>query len=141
MKVAFTGTQVGMTPQQEQEVRFQLNYLRPTMAFHGDCVGADADFHRICREVNGHIYIRSYPPVNPAKRAYTEANEEAPKQEYLARNRTMARLCDILIATPREMQEVLRSGTWSTIRYAREYGKRIVIVYPGGQSITEQPRK
>ena len=48
----------------------------------------------------------------------------------------LKRNCDIvlagveLIACPHQMSEVLRSGTWSTVRFARKIKKRVVMVWP-----------
>lgn len=43
----------------------------------------------------------------------------------------------MLIAFPPSKEEITRSGTWSTIRYARKCHKSLIIVYPDGQTITE----
>jgi len=43
-----------------------------------------------------------------------------------------------LWAIPGEFKEVLRSGTWSTIRYARKKGKKVLIIWPDGSSIVEK---
>ena len=40
---------------------------------------------------------------------------------------------DILIATPKEKEEQLRSGTWATIRYAKKTKKIVFLVYPDGK--------
>ena len=39
---------------------------------------------------------------------------------------------DLVIAAPREYEEVLRSGTWATVRYTRHSFKRLIIVRPDG---------
>lgn len=48
---------------------------------------------------------------------------------YMARNDKMIELADHLIAFPETSKEVLRSGTWATIRRARKKGIPIDI-YP-----------
>lgn len=41
---------------------------------------------------------------------------------YMKRNDRLVELADTLVAFPRTRQEVLRSGTWATIRRARKAG-------------------
>lgn len=41
---------------------------------------------------------------------------------YMTRNDRLVELADTLVAFPRTRQEVLRSGTWATIRRARKAG-------------------
>jgi hypothetical protein len=48
---------------------------------------------------------------------------------YLARNDKLVELADRLIAFPKTSKEVLRSGTWATIRRARKKGIPVDI-YP-----------
>jgi hypothetical protein len=46
----------------------------------------------------------------------------------LARNTCIVLNCEHLIAAPKEDSEVLRSGTWSTIRRARKEHKPLIIL-------------
>jgi len=50
----------------------------------------------------------------------------------LVRNRDIVDATDMLIAAPATRKEVLRSGTWATIRYAKKMKKWIYIIYPSG---------
>jgi predicted Rossmann fold nucleotide-binding protein DprA/Smf involved in DNA uptake len=50
----------------------------------------------------------------------------------LARNREIVAACDVLVATPATEREVLRSGTWATVRYARQAGKPVLLLPPNG---------
>ena len=132
MIVSFTGSQEGMTQRQKLLVKYYLSNLKPSEFHHGDCVGADAEAHDIAHSLDIPIHI--HPPTNPDKRAWKE-NEAVkyPQKPYLKRNEDMARICDVLIATPPTCQEIIRSGTWATIRYARKFGKELLIVLPNGQ--------
>jgi hypothetical protein len=38
-----------------------------------------------------------------------------------------------VIAAPMSSAEILRSGTWATIRYARKAGKPVLIIWPNGE--------
>lgn len=51
---------------------------------------------------------------------------------YLQRNKVIVDRCGVLVAAPGEAQEQLRSGTWSTIRYARRVGRPVIMVLPDG---------
>lgn len=106
---------------------------------HGDCRGADEEFHKwITAHDMRPIKIVIHLPDNSYKRAFCGSFgnlEWRPQKPYLDRNLDIVTETDLLIATPKEYTEVLRSGTWSTIRYARKQMKPIYIVYPDGEVI------
>jgi nucleoside 2-deoxyribosyltransferase len=134
--VGFTGTQRGGT--EEQEAAF-FNYVvsrRLDVFCHGDCVGWDAHAHDVIRALHPLCRIESFPPLNPEKRAFKEADITHRREEYLTRNKKIVDKCHVLIAAPGEMHEVIRSGTWSTVRYARKLGKPVVLIYPDGSTET-----
>jgi hypothetical protein len=56
---------------------------------------------------------------------------------YLSRNKDIVLETELLIATPGEEEEQIRSGTWSTVRYARSLKRMINIVLPDGRVIAE----
>jgi predicted Rossmann fold nucleotide-binding protein DprA/Smf involved in DNA uptake len=70
-------------------------------------------------------------PDGPA-RAYCEAEEVRPQRPYLDRNRDIVAASDVLIACPKGPEQ-RRSGTWSTVRYARQARLPILIVWPDGE--------
>ncbi len=130
MIIGFTGSQRGMTEKQKRAVTTILSRLAATTIHHGDCVGADFEFDSVARTLNFNIVV--HPPINPKKRAYV-ANDDntthlTPKP-YKDRNRDIVDACNLLVAAPKG-PECLRSGTWSTVRYARKKHKTIVIVEP-----------
>jgi hypothetical protein len=59
---------------------------------------------------------------------------------YLDRNEYMVDLCDVLLAFPDTEREMLRSGTWHTVRAARRKGK-VIKFFPlnGDEPWTEVP--
>ena len=74
-----------------------------------------------------------HPPTLSRRRAFLDYNEEREPLPYLVRNRAIvAEGIDGLIAAPKGWVEEQRSGTWATIRYARQAGRRIWIVRPDG---------
>lgn len=131
--VGFTGTQVGMTNPQKEKVReVLLDVLMDSVfAHHGDCIGADAEFHEIC-DVLG-IPIILHPPTDPKKRAWCEGSTRVLlPRPYLERNRDIVKASTDMIATPKEFTEQLRSGTWSTVRYSRKCKRRLHLILPDG---------
>jgi hypothetical protein len=142
MKIGFTGTQAGMTYPQRGKFYSLLESLNCKEFHHGDCIGADSTAHNLVvqyftiklkqNEFTGKIII--HPPIISNKRAFCNAKTILPKRGYLDRNHDIVDSCDILLATPKEVEEQLRSGTWATIRYARKVGKRIIIIFPDGSA-------
>jgi hypothetical protein len=99
---------------------------------HGDCIGSDKVAHDVIAELFPHTRIIIHPPLIRTKRAFCAGHEERPIRDYLIRNRYIVSETDALFATPKEMKEELRSGTWSTVRFARKVGGHVRILYPDG---------
>lgn len=132
LKVGFTGTQNGMTGRQKEQLKNYIKYLsqyHPALhAHHGDCIGADAEFHDIMEKYADMIVI--HPPDNLIKRAFKKGTANCVALPYLKRNRQIVDMCDVLLAAPKGFTEVVRSGTWATVRYARKKNKTVKIFYP-----------
>lgn len=128
--VGFTGTQVGVTPQQLVSLLGVMTKLRHATLHHGDCVGADNQAHVIARELGMRVVL--HPPDNDVKRAFCDFDECRLARPYLDRNRDIVNESDILVACPKEKDEQLRSGTWATIRYARRIKMPVLLVYHDG---------
>lgn len=127
MKIGFTGTHKGMTEFQRKEVNYTLTHRLPSEVHHGDCIGADTDFHNLC--------LNEYPiiihPSNLITRAWNKgADITLEPKPPLVRNHNIVDSVDIMIATPKGRREELRSGTWATIRYCRKRGKPVYVIYP-----------
>lgn len=127
--VGFTGTVEGMSVEQIREVKRLLSDLQPTHVHHGDCVGADSQFHDLAEGTTVHIH----PPGNPKKRAFRRGNWQAPPRPYLQRNQDIVNSSHALIACPKEYVGVLRSGTWATVRRAMKKGIPVYLVIPSGE--------
>lgn len=133
-RIGFTGTQQRISDTQRYSLLFVLAKARVRGARwmdNGDCIGADATAGAIWRTLEGLLWL--HPPVNDAKRAFQAADFASEALPYLDRNRAIVDKCDWLVATPAEMFEQQRSGTWATIRYARKVGRNHVIVWPNGK--------
>lgn len=130
MKLGFTGTRKGMNAFQRSAVRGLLvrNIDNIEEAHHGDCIGADEEFHDMFRVWVG-VYIVSHPCTLRHKRAFCVVSEERPSKSPLVRNRDIVDDTDEMWAAPLG-KEIKRSGTWSTIRYAKMRGKKVTIIYP-----------
>jgi len=129
MVVAFTGTRKGLTPGQKLAVTRQLQALRPDKVLHGDCLGADAEFHDIAYGLGLNIEI--HPCTLHRQRANKFALRVHLPIDPLRRNRNMVNLADRVLACPGETDEQLRgSGTWATIRYARKINRQLEVIYP-----------
>lgn len=130
--IGFTGTQEGMTALQKQGVLNILSTLRGAQYeyfHHGDCIGADEEAHKIAQGLGYKIII--HPPLNQSKRAFCEGADTILRpKEYLDRNEDIVCSSNVLIATPKEMEEVLRSGTWSTVRRGKKYGRIVHLLKP-----------
>lgn len=129
MIVGFTGTQFGASTRQVVNLKFELSKLGCTELHHGDCVGADAQAHAVALELG--IPVVLHPPINMVKRAFCQGAmrcEEA--RHYLDRNQKIVDDVDILIACPFSPREMRRSGTWSTVRYARRIGREVKLLPP-----------
>jgi len=141
MHVGMTGTQDGCTRQQRENIRrWIIEHASEIETLHqGDCVGAD--FFVAVQAEMSNIQMVVHPPTFNGKRAHTETFsnvvEVKPPADYLVRNRRIVAATDCLIAIPKGM-EALRSGTWSTVRYARKQGKPVTIFWPDGTVTTER---
>jgi hypothetical protein len=149
-KLGFTGTRSGMTDEQESAFERILNHHRPSEAHHGDCVGADHDFYLLllALRTEGDSEVMSWsrncklvlhPPDKKYNRAFCGWDECRPPAPYLVRDHEMVDEIDVLLACPKNDQEQLRSGTWATVRYARQQRKHIIIVWPDGTVQEEHP--
>lgn len=137
--VGFTGTKKGlMFP--------QLAALHTTMArlfgegfrtlHHGDCVGGDAEAHRVWREHPGGL-VHLHPPLDTTGRAFCDFDLTEEPRDFLVRNHDIAVATSVLVAAPRRTVEERRSGTWATVRYARQCGSRVLLVMPNGEVVEE----
>jgi hypothetical protein len=137
--VGFTGTRQGLPEPQ----RAALNEVLALQcgAFgqlhHGDAIGADAQAHVVAR--NNGIRVVIHPPDVDTDRAFCQDSDMLAPLPYLERNRAIVDAAAVLVACPRSAEEETRSGTWSTVRYARKQGKPVHLVLPDGTVKVEVP--
>ena len=130
MKIGMTGSRDGITDQALNTFRKYINAIEIYEAHHGDCIGADTIFHNLMESLNISIII--HPPSINTLRSYCSGSVVLPPKDYLSRNKDIVNDTDFLVAFPATKNEVLRSGTWSTIRYAQKISKGVIIFYPDG---------
>ena len=132
MHVGFTGTRHGMTHDQAVAVHSLLVSRGATCLHHGDCLGADLQAHMMALALELDTVL--HPPSDSKYRAFCRAltehdHEPAP---YIYRNHRIVDASVEVYAAPRQSHEVLRSGTWATIRYAIGLNIPTMIVFPDG---------
>lgn len=136
VKIGITGSREGFFEAQEQRFRVwcdnSTRILELLEIHHGDCVGCDVESAIMLREFYPKAKTILHPPDKDVLRAFDKADEIRPKKPYLTRNKDIVNECTFLIAFPKERQDQLRSGTWSTIRYARKRNVPVIIFYPDG---------
>lgn len=146
MRVGFTGTQTGMTQQQAhlalellQQLKKRANAQHRDAYFHhGLCVGADEQAHGIARSID--FLIIGHPPLNISKMMRITPSEFGalyPAKDYISRNHDIVHQAAAMLATPKGMEEELRSGTWATIRYARRLARPLAVIWPNGTTTFE----
>lgn len=126
--IGFTGTRDGMTNDQYIEVKRLLAGFDPDLVRHGDCVGADEEFHQISQQLGLNITI--HPPIEARLRAYCQGGTILKPKEYLVRDRDIVEMSDLLIAAPKS--QLRKGGTWYTIGIADELKKECWVVWPDG---------
>lgn len=118
-----------MTSFQSRAVAHWLQHHTVSVAIHGDCLGADEEWHRLVRQHAPAARIEVYNVPGPWN-AGCSADVAHRRRDYLRRNREMVDRADWVIATPLTAREIQRSGTWSTVRYAIRKKKRITLYPP-----------
>ena len=121
VKIGFTGTRRGMSMNQKRMLRYVMTRFYDVVEFHhGAAIGADTEAVEIVTTLGR---WENSPQIIP----------HPAKKNPLARNRTIVSKVGILIAAPATDREVLRSGTWATIRYAQQRDIAVVMLPRGGR--------
>lgn len=141
LRLGFTGTQMGMTAYQKAALAHNLRRWLQKYEFleihHGDCIGADADFHELATSLwedarPATVSVVLHPPENTSKRAYCTWIRQVERDPlpYLERNRAIVDESAGMLVSPKGMEEELRSGTWATYRYAKKVDRPLIILWP-----------
>ena len=135
--IGITGSSKPITDAQLNSLYEVLTILRDWYEWqnNGDCIAADALAGTIWKNLGGKIWLR--PPINNRKRAYLFYDETDEPLPYLERNHNIVDNSEVLVAIPSTRDEVLRSGTWATIRHARKKGIPIIYIFPSGDIVDD----
>lgn len=129
--VGFTGTRKGMSEAQKQAFTNAMRTLAPSHFRHGACVGADREAHDIVRALfpASICRITAHPSTMTGMTddfCIRDADEVMQAKLPLERNRDIVSAAEYMIAAPESDAEVLRSGTWATIRATRLEKKPLI---------------
>jgi hypothetical protein len=134
IKIGFTGTREGLNEFQKSRIlELFYKYIDHHIdIYHGDCIGADTDFHKLCldfkKNKNVELVITIMPPDKDIMRGFNKGDIIMTPKPYLKRNDDILLNSDIVIGCPLDKSnEVMRSGTWSTIRKAKKMNKELHI--------------
>jgi hypothetical protein len=138
-RVGFTGTSKGMTLKQVERVHECLLAIRQehpegVELHHGLCIGADEQAAAIAKELGCRVVAHpGFNPRNPEGRLYRsdwgENDEVRPEKPFIKRDHDIVDESERMIGAPLGPEEV-RSGTWTTLRYAKKKKKPRDIIYP-----------
>lgn len=132
--LGFSGTRQGMTPAQRATLATLLDHVRATEFHHGSCTGADVQAHVLALERGIQIILHPSTSLTHHAQCHGAAVEYRP-QRPLDRNRVIASSSHLLIATPKDAREVLRSGTWATVRYMLQLQRPAVVIDLDGRIV------
>lgn len=124
MILGVTGTRYNPSFSQGQRLYSFMASNEITEIHHGDCTGWD----QLAYEMFNYHGIKTiaHPPSHDQWRAYTKSDIIMTPKPYLDRNKDIVNAVDFLVAAP-SGPEAVRSGTWSTVRYAKKVGVKGVV--------------
>jgi hypothetical protein len=141
-QIGFAGTRQGMTPPQQSAVAAIVQRVADGDGFvarHGDCIGADAEFHDLCRMLPRSLIVVHPGPLddlpNQAGRIGDERREPLP---HMRRNKNIVMASTMMIAAPFEVAQQEYGGTWRTIEMARKAKRPLAIAWRDGTVTNER---
>ena len=129
-KVGFTGTNRGALPSQLDELTVKLAALKEEdfdEFHHGACIGADEQAAKIAKDLGfkivAHPGLASDPKNLMYRSDWNGSDETREAKPFIERDHDIVDECVMMLATPNSYEERVRSGTWTTIRYAKAQGR------------------
>jgi len=102
-------------------------------------VGADAEFHDLCRaHPNGVIVIHLGPPGDLEHQAGRLGDERRAALPHMRRNKNIVIADWVMLAAPFEDAEQAYGGTWRTVGMARKARRPLAIAWPSGAVVRER---
>ena len=135
MKLGVTGNRNGTTMQQRDTFTYWFSHYNKdiTEFHHGDCVGVDEEICEIVQDISPAITIICHPPISTLYRAFTTYDLCMKEKDYLDRNHDIVDAVTVMWGFPTGFKEIVRSGTWATIRYAKRMNKELFVAWPDGE--------
>lgn len=130
MHLGITGTRKGMTGKQRSKFTQLMRGMVVEKFSNGQCVGVDAQAVIIVKSLHPDCHVISRPGSNKSMTSDVYYTEQYDPIDNLERNRQIVDECDLLIVVPETKEEVIRSGTWSTFRYAKKIGRPTLVIWP-----------
>jgi hypothetical protein len=129
-KVGFTGTHNGMQAVQLKALVDKLVFLKEEgfdEFHHGWCIGSDEQAAIAAKSIGYRIVAHpglAKDPKNMLYRSEWNENDEVREAKpFINRDHDIVDETEIMLATPLTWEEQTRSGTWTTIRYAKKQGR------------------
>lgn len=129
-KVGFTGTHKGAKPTQLAVLEEKLKFLKEEgfdEFHHGACIGADEQAAKLAADLGFKVVAHPGLAKDPTNLMYrsewTGSHETREAKPFIARDHDIVDETEMMLATPLTYEELQRSGTWTTIRYAKKKGR------------------
>jgi hypothetical protein len=136
-KVGFTGTHHGMDEVQKRELEEKLKQLFDDgfNEFHfGLCIGADEQAAVIAKMLGFRVVAHPGLASNPTNLMYRSdwigSDEVRDPKPFIGRDHDIVDETEEMVATPVSEDEEVRSGTWTTVRYARTQDRKVTVLNP-----------
>lgn len=131
--VGATATRRGLTSHQIANIyRWLLSdHKRISRLHHGCCVGGDASFNDMAREIG--IWTVGHPPEDTKYMSDCFVDEMLEPKPYLERDMNIVVAAKTLLVAPYQDYQPSSnrgSGTWTTYSYAEARKLRVVIFWP-----------
>lgn len=133
MRAGVSGTLRGATPAQSYALWRLFQSPAIGQLVHGGARGVDTEADALFREVNKD---RPLIIIHPAEGHPWEGPEPTwcdIERPPLVRNKLIVQTADLMLIVPRTYTELRRSGTWTTYRYALEFGNLTLVILPDGR--------
>ena len=139
MIIGFTGTRQGMTDDQLDTLYAWFMFCKDQIdeAHFGLCRGSDAQFYHLLLAVKPSVVIVGHPCNLVDQQVNLPCDYMRPTKDPLVRNHDMVDEVESMLATPATMRNVLRSGTYSCLRYAANKNRDLNIILPNGRMSSE----
>ena len=137
-RVGFTGTSRGMSRAQLGALEAALRRLSGEgydELHHGLCIGADEQCAAMAKLLGFRVvahpgYNKRKPGDTLFRSDWAGSDETRDPKPFVARDRDIVDETERMVAAPLTGAEQARSGTWTTVRYARGLGRKVEVLAP-----------